>query len=467
MATTKDTGSGDLFATEPEPTPAESAPLAERLRPRTIDEVIGQAHLLGPGKPLRLAFEAGRLHSMILWGPPGVGKTTLARLTAQHFNADFIQISAVLAGVKEIREAVERARVNRLAGRQTILFVDEVHRFNKAQQDAFLPHVESGLVTFIGATTENPSFEVVGALLSRAQVYVLRALDESELQALLRRALKMGELSLTLDAEVEKLLIGFADGDGRRLVNLMEQLATAARTSGRTEVDAEFTVNALSPSLRRFDKGGEAFYDQISALHKSVRGSNPDASLYWFTRMLDGGADPRYLARRIIRMAWEDIGLADPRGAEIALNAAETFERLGSPEGELALAHAVIYLACAPKSNAGYMAYNAARAFVQEAGSREVPIHLRNAPTRLMKELGYGRAYRYAHDEPEAYAAGEDYFPEDLPAIRFYTPTPRGLEAKIGERLAHLHELDTRAAQTEKSPKPVRADSDPAGKNKR
>ncbi len=443
---TSDAGSGDLFSpAAPDLTVPAGAPLAEHLRPHTLDEVIGQSHLLGPGKPLRLAFEAGRLHSMILWGPPGVGKTTLARLTAQHFNADFIQISAVLAGVKEIREAVERARVNQTMGRQTILFVDEVHRFNKAQQDAFLPHVESGLVTFIGATTENPSFEVVGALLSRAQVYVLTALSEAELQALLHRALERGELGLTLDTEAEKLLIGFADGDGRRLVNLVEQLATAARTAGRAEVDAEFTTSALSPSLRRFDKGGEAFYDQISALHKSVRGSNPDASLYWFTRMLDGGADPRYLARRILRMAWEDIGLADPRGAEIALNAAETYERLGSPEGELALAQAVIYLACAPKSNAGYMAYNQARAFVREDGSREVPIHLRNAPTKLMKELGYGRAYRYAHDEPEAYAAGETYFPDDLPEPSFYQPTPRGLEAKIGEKLAHLKDLDEKA----------------------
>ena len=443
---TSDAGSGDLFApAAPDLTVPAGAPLAERLRPHTLDEVIGQSHLLGPGKPLRLAFEAGRLHSMILWGPPGVGKTTLARLTAQQFNADFIQISAVLAGVKEIREAVERARVNQGMGRQTILFVDEVHRFNKAQQDAFLPHVESGLVTFIGATTENPSFEVVGALLSRAQVYVLTALSEDELKALLLRALERGELNLQLDAESEKLLIGFADGDGRRLVNLVEQLATAARTAGRVEVDAEFVASALSPSLRRFDKGGEAFYDQISALHKSVRGSNPDAALYWFTRMLDGGADPRYLARRILRMAWEDIGLADPRGAEIALNAAETYERLGSPEGELALAQALIYLACAPKSNAGYMAYNAARAFVRDDGSREVPIHLRNAPTKLMKELGYGRAYRYAHDEPEAYAAGEEYFPEDMPEPSFYQPTPRGLEAKIAEKLAHLKGLDEKA----------------------
>ena len=440
----------DLFAV-PAPKAAgvpshTTTPLAETLRPANLDEVIGQGHLLGPGMPLRLAFDAKRLHSMILWGPPGVGKTTLARLTAQHFDADFIQISAVLAGVKEIREAVERARINQRQDRQTILFVDEVHRFNKAQQDAFLPHVESGLVTFIGATTENPSFEVVGALLSRAQVYVLNALDEPELAALLERALLRGDLGLELNDAARRLLVAYADGDGRRLVNLTEQLAVAARTAGISQVDAAFATQALSPSLRRFDKGGEAFYDQISALHKSVRGSDPDAALYWFTRMLDGGADPRYLARRILRMAWEDIGLADPRATRMALDAAETYERLGSPEGELALAQAVIYLACAPKSNAAYMAYNAARRFVKEDGSRAVPLHLRNAPTRLMKDLGYGHAYRYAHDEPEAYAAGEHYFPDDLAnPPRFYAPTPRGLEGKIGEHLAHLRQLDAQA----------------------
>ncbi len=430
------------------PDPGTGAPLAETLRPDRLEAVIGQSHLLGPGMPLRLAFEAGRLHSMILWGPPGVGKTTLARLTAHHFQADFIQISAVLAGVKEIREAVERARLNQTLNHQTILFVDEVHRFNKAQQDAFLPHVESGLVTFIGATTENPSFEVVGALLSRAQVYVLHSLTETELATLLDRALASfptvpGQPGPELTAEARQRLVAYADGDGRRLINLAEQLLTAAGTAGRHRIDGDFVATALSPSLRRFDKGGEAFYDQISALHKSVRGSNPDAALYWFTRMLDGGADPRYLARRILRMAWEDIGLADPRGADIALAAAETYERLGSPEGELALAQAVLYLACAAKSNAGYVAYNQARAYVKEAGSHPVPVHLRNAPTKLMKELGYGREYRYAHDEPEAYAAGETYFPDEIPRPpRFYQPTPRGLEGKIGEKLAHLRQLD-------------------------
>ncbi|MCU0842303.1 MAG: replication-associated recombination protein A [Thiobacillaceae bacterium] len=442
-------GTEDLFGGPGTPTPASGAPapLAERLRPACIKEVIGQTHLLGPGKPLRLAFDAGQLHSMILWGPPGVGKTTLARLAAQHFRADFIQISAVLAGVKEIREAVERARVNRLAERQTILFVDEVHRFNKAQQDAFLPHVESGLITFIGATTENPSFEVVGALLSRAQVYVLRPLDDAELAALLRRALDKGGLDLNLGDEAAGLLVSYADGDGRRLLNLLEQLAVAARTAGRAQLDATFAAEALAPARRRFDKGGEAFYDQISALHKSVRGSSPDASLYWLARMLDGGADPLYLGRRIIRMASEDIGLADPRALTVALDAVATYERLGSPEGELALAEAIVYLACAPKSNAVYLAWNAARAFVQQDGSREVPLHLRNAPTRLMKALGYGHAYRYAHDEPEAYAAGETYFPDDMAAVNFYTPTPRGLEAKIAERLAYLRELDKRARE--------------------
>ena len=417
------------------------APLAERLRPRHLDEVVGQSHLLGPGKPLRLAFDAGKLHSMILWGPPGVGKTTLARLTAEAFGADFIAISAVLSGVKDIREAVERAKMNQSMKRATIVFVDEVHRFNKSQQDAFLPHVEAGLFTFIGATTENPSFEVVGALLSRAQVYVLKSLTPDELIALLQRAL--GVLAaLKLAAGVDQILAGYADGDARKLLNLLEQLDSAARTEGVSEIDTAFAENALAQSLRRFDKGGEAFYDQISALHKSVRGSDPDASLYWLVRMMDGGADPRYLGRRLIRMASEDIGLADPRALGLTLDAVATYERLGSPEGELALAQACIYLACAPKSNAAYVAYNAARAFVASNPSNEVPLHLRNAPTTLMKELGYGHAYRYAHDEPEAYAAGERYFPDDIEAQQFYAPTPRGLEARIAEKLAHLRALD-------------------------
>ncbi|HUX63947.1 replication-associated recombination protein A [Sulfuricella sp.] len=428
----------DLFSAAPP-----GAPLAERLRPQTLDEVIGQSHLLGPGKPLRLAFESKKLHSMILWGPPGVGKTTIARLTAQAFDADFIALSAVLSGVKDIREAIDRAQLNlQQYGRHTILFVDEVHRFNKAQQDAFLPFVEQGLVTFIGATTENPSFEVNSALLSRAQVYVLQALTEQELGLLFDRATGIALHGLTFEDAAKSLLIGYADGDARRLLNLLEQMKTAAETGHVVHIDEALVRNALARSGRRFDKGGEEFYDQISALHKSVRGSNPDAALYWLVRMLDGGADPLYLGRRIVRMASEDIGLADPRALRLALDAVETYERLGSPEGELTLAQAVLYMAVAPKSNAAYVAYNNARAFVKNDKSRAVPLHLRNAPTKLMKELGYGHAYRYAHDEPEAYAAGEDYFPEEMPRVEFYRPTPRGLEGKIGERLAHLRELD-------------------------
>ncbi len=419
------------------------APLAEQLRPRTLDEVIGQSHLLGPGKPLRLAFESGKPHSMILWGPPGVGKTTLARLMAQAFNSEFIAISAVFSGVKDIREAIDRARLSlQQFGRHTILFVDEVHRFNKAQQDAFLPFVEEGLVTFIGATTENPSFEVNSALLSRAQVYVLQSLSEEELGQLFDRALEKALTGLAFSEEARSLLVGYADGDARRLLNLLEQMKTAAETQRTTTIDETLVRDSLARSGRRFDKGGEEFYDQISALHKSVRGSYPDAALYWLCRMLDGGADPLYLGRRIVRMAAEDIGLADPRALRITLDAVETYERLGSPEGELALAEAVVYLAVAPKSNAVYVAYNEARAFIKNDKSRPVPIHLRNAPTKLMKELGYGHAYRYAHDEPEAYAAGEHYFPDDMAAKNLYRPAPRGLEGKIAERLAHLRDLD-------------------------
>ena len=423
-----------------------AAPLAERLRPRTVGEVIGQRHLLAPGKPLAVAFSTGKPHSMILWGPPGVGKTTLARLMADAFNADFIALSAVLSGVKDIRDSIARAEATLAqSGRHTILFVDEVHRFNKAQQDAFLPYVEQGLVTFIGATTENPSFEVNSALLSRATVYVLEALDADELAQLLERALAVAMPEATLTATARDAIISYADGDGRRLLNLVEQLGVAAQDAGKSDIDLAFVETTITRSMRRFDKGGEAFYDQISALHKSVRGSDPDASLYWFCRMLDGGADPLYVGRRMIRMASEDIGLADPRALQITLDAVATFERLGTPEGELALAEAVIYLACAAKSNAVYVAYNAARAFIANDGSRPVPLRLRNAPTRLMKHLGYGKDYRYAHNEEDAYAAGEHYFPDGMEAARWYLPTERGLEAKIGERLAALRDRDAAA----------------------
>ncbi|MBY0270654.1 MAG: replication-associated recombination protein A [Burkholderiales bacterium] len=413
------------------------------MRPRTLDEVVGQQHLLGAGKPLRLAFEAGKPHSMILWGPPGVGKTTLARLMAQAFDAEFIAISAVLAGVKEIREAVARAEVVlQQSGRRTILFVDEVHRFNKSQQDAFLPFVEQGLITFIGATTENPSFEVNSALLSRAAVYVLQPLTDADLAGLIARTISKSLFLFTLSDAARDSLVAYADGDARRLLNMLEQVATAATQSKQTAIDDDFVKQTLTQSLRRFDKGGDAFYDQISALHKSVRGSAPDAALYWLVRMLDGGADPLYLGRRLIRMAVEDIGLADARALRMALDACETYERLGSPEGELALAEATIYLAVAPKSNAAYVAYNRARELVRNDPSRPVPEHLRNAPTKLMKDLGYGREYRYAHDEPEAYAAGENYLPEGMKPPGLYEPTDRGLEGKIAEKLARLQELD-------------------------
>ncbi len=427
-----------------------TTPLAERLRPASLDDVIGQQHLLGPGKPLRVAFESGQPHSMILWGPPGVGKTTLARLMAQGFHAEFIALSAVLSGVKDIREAVERAQVLQAnSGRPTILFVDEVHRFNKSQQDAFLPHVESGLFTFIGATTENPSFEVNSALLSRAAVYVLKALNEDDLSQLVERALEV-DGDIRIDDEGRQMLAASADGDGRKLLNNPEIALRAARQKKQTTIDTALLKESLGDALRRFDKGGDAFYDQISALHKSVRGSNPDAALYWLVRMLDGGTDPRYLARRLIRMAAEDIGLADPRALQLALNAADTYERLGSPEGELALAEATIFLACAAKSNAAYNAYNAAKAFVAKDKSRPVPEHLRNAPTKLMKQLGYGKLYRYAHDEPDAYAAGETYLPDGMAEPHWYQPTPRGLEGKIGEKLAYLRQLDAEAKSVKK-----------------
>ncbi len=435
-----------LFAADPAPVAADApasaddwdVPLAERLRPQTLDEVIGQAHLLGPGKPLRVAFESGRLHSMILWGPPGVGKTTLARLLAGAVSARLIVLSAVLAGVKDIRDAVELARSSRSTGRGTLVFVDEVHRFNKAQQDAFLPHVESGLFTFIGATTENPSFEVNSALLSRATVHVLKPLSDDDLGDLITRARSALAAPPLTDAARQRL-IGHADGDARRLLNAYQNLVELVRRGPLpAEIDEALLEQALGEMLRRYDKGGDQFYDMISALHKSVRGSDPDAALYWLARMLDGGVDPRYVARRVIRMASEDIGLADPRGQTQALEAAAIYERLGSPEGELALAQAVVYLAVAPKSNAVYQAWNAARALVKQDVTRPVPMHLRNAPTRLMKGLGHGAGYRYAHDEADGFAAGELYLPDGLVGQQFYQPVARGMELRIAERLAEL-----------------------------
>ena len=434
----------DLFSQVP------AAPLAERLRPQSLAEVLGQEHLTAAGKPLAVALASGEPHSMILWGSAGIGKTTLARIVAQGFDAQFLPISAVFSGVKEIREAISQAEMAWQRGKRTILFVDEVHRFNKAQQDAFLPHVESGLITFIGATTENPSFEVNAALLSRAQVYTLKPLNPDALAQLCDKVFRLPEnAQISITPEAQQLIIQHADGDARRLLNTLEQIIRAARTQNIAEIGSDLVAQTLGSQLRRFDKGGEAFYNQISALHKSVRGSHPNAALYWFCRMIDGGADPRYLARRIVRMAWEDIGLADPRALQIANDAAATYERLGSPEGELALAQAVLYLAAAAKSNAGYTAFNQMRQFVREHGSAAVPVHLCNAPTKLMKELGYGRDYRYAHDEPHAYAAGESYMPDGIDEPDFYQPTDRGLEIKIGEKLAWLRELDEAARDDE------------------
>jgi len=423
-------------------------PLADRMRPTSLDDYIGQKHLLAEGKPLRQSISSGNPHSMIFWGPPGTGKTTLGKLIAGYCDMEFISISAVLAGVKEVRAAVARAQqLQQEQGRRTLLFVDEVHRFNKSQQDAFLPYVEDGTFTFIGATTENPSFELNNALLSRARVYVLQSLDRSDLRQIIDRAMNDAKLGVAdrdvaLADELRNQLAEAVDGDGRRVLNLLEIAVDLADSKGQKQVEEEDLAEVLSGTLRRFDKGGEAFYDQISALHKSVRGSSPDGALYWLCRMLDGGCDPVYLMRRIVRMASEDIGNADPRALRIALDAWESFDKLGRPEGDLAIAQAVVYLACAPKSNAVYTAFNAAMHDVKTQGSAEVPIHLRNAPTKLMKELGYGKEYRYAHDEPDAYAAGENYFPEEMTPRNYYQPVNRGLEIKIAEKLARLKALD-------------------------
>ena len=450
-------GGRDCAAAEkPAGKPLNQVPLAEAMRPQHLDEVIGQQHLLGPGKPLRQAFASGHPHSMILWGPPGVGKTTLARLMAGAFEMNFIAVSAVLGGVKDIREAVESAKETQArTGQSTVVFVDEVHRFNKAQQDAFLPHVESGLFIFVGATTENPSFEVVGALLSRAAVYVLQPLTAEDLGELLETARSRHLPELQIDTDARRMLIEVADGDARRLLNTLEVVANAAQSAGQA-VDAAFLRNALPATLRRFDNRGDNFLDQISALHKAVRGSDPDAALYWLMRMLDGGTDPLYVARRTIRMASEDVGLADPRALQIALEAAQAYERLGSPEGELALAQAIVYMAVAPKSNAVYTAFKAAQAFVATDRTRPVPMHLRNAPTRLMKDLGHGKGYRYAHDEADAFAAGETYLPEGMEPPNWYAPTDRGLEQRIAEHLARLRERNAQAAAT---PAPARPDT--------
>jgi putative ATPase len=430
---------------------ADYRPLADRMRPRSLDAYAGQAHILGQGKPLRQAIENGNLHSMILWGPPGTGKTSLAKLLAEYTNAEFLTLSAVLAGVKDIRNAVAAAQqIRQMESRQTILFIDEVHRFNKAQQDAFLPYVEDGTLILIGATTENPSFELNNALLSRARTYVIKRLELQDLRTIIDTALSdveqgLGEYRLGMSTELRDKLAQAADGDARRALNLLEIASDLATESDGKRVIPEAVLNeVIAGGTRRFDKGGDDFYDQISALHKSVRGSSPDAALYWLVRMLDGGCDPLYLARRIVRMASEDIGNADPRALTLCLNAWDVQERLGSPEGELALAQAVIYMACAAKSNAVYMAYNKARAEIGQTGSLEVPVHLRNAPTKLMKQLGHGKAYRYAHDEPEGYAAGEHYFPDGMADPGYYQPVPRGLEIRIAEKLVHLRELDTK-----------------------